>query len=164
MDLDEFMKNQDEAGMLKSRGYFNRLIKEEMDAGIPPSRIVMGGFSQGGAMALLTGITHPEKLGGIFALSCYTPLSNKLKDMLPESWPNKNVPVFVAHGDIDQVVRFELGQRSAQFLKDLGMNVDFRKYPDLGHAGRPDVTSDLAKYIRSILPPVEKKAQRPNGA
>lgn len=130
MDLEEFMKNQDEEGILRSRNFFNSLIKEEMDKGIKPSRIVLGGFSQGGAMSLLTGATHPEKLGGIFALSCYLPLSKKFKELLPPEWPNQKTPVFMAHGDIDSVVKFDLGHLSSNFLREQGMeNVEFHKYP-----------------------------------
>ncbi|EEP81154.1 hypothetical protein UREG_05996 [Uncinocarpus reesii 1704] len=126
---EEFVQRQDEPGILKSREYFNSLIKEEMDKGIKSSRIVLGGFSQGGAMSLVTGLTCKDKLGAIFALSSYLPLSNKIKELLPENWPNEKTPVFMAHGDIDAVVKFELGQKSAEHLKEMGMDVEFHKYP-----------------------------------
>lgn len=105
------------------------MIKEQIDKGIPASRIVLGGFSQGGAMSLLTGLTSPEKLGGIFALSCYLPLSHKFKELLPEGWPNQKTPLFMAHGDADQVVKYEFGQKSAEALKEMGVPVEFHTYP-----------------------------------
>lgn len=122
------MDQQDEAGLLKSRDYFNGLIKAEMDKGIEASRIVLGGFSQGGAMSLFTGLTHKEKLGGVFAMSCYVPLSHKFKELLPEAFPNQKTPVFMAHGDIDPVVKYEFGKHSHSFLKDLGVDAQFNTY------------------------------------
>lgn len=127
--MEEFLDQQDGAGIMKSQDYFNTLVKEEMDKGIKSSRIVLGGFSQGGAMSLFTGLTSPEKLGGIFGLSCYLPLSDKINKFLPEAWPNQKTPVFMAHGDIDEVVKFDFGQKSAQMLKDMEVDVEFHKYP-----------------------------------
>ena len=126
--MEEFFSNQDEAGMLKSRDTFNALIKEQVDKGIPASRIVLGGFSQGGAMALFTGTTHSEKLAAIFGLSCYLPLSNKINDFIPQDFPNKQTPLFMGHGDVDGVVKFEFGEKSAEHLKEMGMPVEFHKY------------------------------------
>lgn len=114
---------------MKSRDAFNGLVKEQMDKGIPASRIVLGGFSQGGAMSLLSGLTSPEKLGGIFALSCYLPLSHKFKELIPEPWANHKTPLFMAHGDSDGVVKYEFGQKSAEALKDMGVPVEFHTYP-----------------------------------
>lgn len=80
-------------------------------------------------MALLTGLTQKEKLGGIFALSCYLPLSNKIKELLPEGWPNEKTPLFMGHGDEDPVVKFDFGKRSADHMKEMGMPVEFHMYP-----------------------------------
>ncbi|EER29864.1 Phospholipase/Carboxylesterase family protein [Coccidioides posadasii C735 delta SOWgp] len=155
---EEFLRQQDEPGILRSRDYFNSLIKEEMDKGIKPSRIVLGGFSQGGAMSLITGLTCKEKLGGIFALSCYLPLSNKIKELLPENWPNEKTPVFMAHGNADSVVKFEFGQSSAKHLKEMGMEVDFNEYPGMGHSGDPLEIQDLEKFLAKVIPPESKEA------
>ena len=122
------MEQQDEVGLLRSREYFNGLIKAEMDKGIQASRIVLGGFSQGGAMSLLTGLTHKEKLGGVFALSSYLPLSHKFKEFLPEDFPNQKTPVFMAHGDIDAVVKYDFGKNSHAFVKELGVDAEFHTY------------------------------------
>lgn len=114
--------------MLRSRDVFNSLIKEQVDKGIPASRIALGGFSQGGAMSLFTGTTHSEKLAAIFGLSSYLPLSNKINEFMPQDWPNKQTPVFMAHGDADGVVKFEFGQKSADHLREMGMPVEFHKH------------------------------------
>lgn len=130
LDFQDNVRNQDEPGILRSRDYFNTLIKQEMDKGIKPSRIVLGGFSQGGAMSLFTGITGREKIGGVFGLSCYLLLSDRIKNFTPEDWPNKKTPFFLAHGEDDEVVRFPYGQRTAEMVKELGLeDVTFKTYP-----------------------------------
>lgn len=130
MDFEEAQRNQDEPGILKSRDYLNSLIKAEIDKGIEPSRILLGGFSQGGAMSLFTGITSPHKLGGIFGLSCYLLLSTKLKEFSPPGGelPNAKTPFFLAHGYEDPVVKYEFGDMTHKHLKGLGFDVEFHSY------------------------------------
>lgn len=90
---------EDESGILRSQQYLHSLIREEtQQKGISPSRVVLGGFSQGGAMSLLSGITYPEKLAGVFGLSCYMLLQGKLRDMIPRENPNKETSIFMGHG------------------------------------------------------------------
>ncbi|KAL2846213.1 acyl-protein thioesterase 1 [Aspergillus pseudodeflectus] len=154
LDFQEAVKNQDEAGILKSRDYFNTLIKEQVDKGIKPSRIVLGGFSQGGAMSLFSGITNPEKLGGVFGLSCYMLLSDRIKNYVPENWPNKKTPFFIAHGTEDDVVPHEFGKRSAELAKELGLeDVTFNSYPYLQHSADPLEIEDLEKFLNKTIPP-----------
>jgi predicted esterase len=104
------------------------LIKSEIDAGIPSSRIVIGGFSQGGAMSIFSGITAPTKLGGIFGLSCYLLLHSKIKEFVPANSPNKDTPIFMGHGDKDDLIRPQWGQTTAQILRDEGWKVDLKMY------------------------------------
>ena len=89
MSFDDLQQNEDEAGIRRTQAYFHSLIASEVNEGIPSDRIVLGGFSQGGAVSLMAGITNPTKLGGIFGLSCYLLLQGKLRGMVPESNPNK---------------------------------------------------------------------------
>lgn len=121
--------NQDERGILKSRDAFNALVQDEMKKGIKSERIVLGGFSQGGAMSLFTGLTSDVKVGGIFGLSCYLLLGDKIKELIPKEFPNKDTPVFMGHGEEDSIVKYEYGVKSAEALKEMGMGVEFRKYP-----------------------------------
>lgn len=101
-----------------------------MDKGIKASRIIIGGFSQGGAMSVFSGLTSKEKLGGVFGLSCYLLLSDRIKNYLPEEWANKKTPFFLAHGEDDEVVPLAFGQKSADLVKEIGLeNVSFNKYP-----------------------------------
>lgn len=100
-----------------------------MDKGIKPSRIVLGGFSQGGAISVFTGITGKEKLGGVFGLSCYLLLSDRIKSFTPEDWPNKKTPFFLAHGEDDEVVKYAYGEQSANMLEEIGLeDVSFNTY------------------------------------
>lgn len=129
MEFEEFLKSQDEPGIIRSRDYFNSLIEQEMEKNIKASRIILGGFSQGGAMSVFAGVTSKEKLGGVFGLSCYMLLSDRIKNYLPEGWPNKKTPFFLAHGLEDNVVPFASGKTSAAKLKELGLeNVSFSQY------------------------------------
>ncbi|RAH84710.1 acyl-protein thioesterase 1 [Aspergillus japonicus CBS 114.51] len=154
LDFEEAIRNQDEPGILRSREYFNTLIKEQMDKGISASRIVLGGFSQGGAMSLFAGLTSKEKLGGVFGLSCYLLLSDRIKNYIPEGFPNQGTPFFLAHGQEDEVVRFDFGKQSSEKLKELDLaKVEFHSYPYLGHSADPDEIEDLEKFLHSVIPP-----------
>ncbi|KAN0071909.1 Phospholipase/carboxylesterase/thioesterase [Elaphomyces granulatus] len=151
--LEEFLRRQDEPGILRSRNYFNSIIKEEVDKGVKPSRIVLGGFSQGGAMALFTGITNTQKIGGIFGLSCYLPLSDQVKVLIPEDCPNKQTPIFMGHGTADMILQCDFGKKSADYLKELGHDVEFRTYPELGHSADIEEIEDLENFLQKVIPP-----------
>ena len=80
-------------------------------------------------MSLFAGLTGEVKLGGIFGLSSYLLLADKFKEFIPKDFPNQSTPVFMGHGDMDAVVKFEYGQQTAEAFKGMGLQVDFRKYP-----------------------------------
>lgn len=92
---------EDEAGIEKAKKYIHGLIESEEKAGIPSNRILLGGFSQGGALALYSGLAYPKPLAGILALSCWIPLHKKLSF---QTLANRNTPTFQCHGDMDDVV------------------------------------------------------------
>lgn len=121
-------RNEDEAGILLSQAYFHELIQKEIDSGIPADRIVIGGFSQGGAMSIFSGLTAKVKLAGIVALSSYLLLSLKFADLVPKPQVNKDTPIFMAHGDSDQVVNPALGKMSFELLKEMGYNAKLKIY------------------------------------
>lgn len=79
-------------------------------------------------MSIFSGITAPTKLGGIFGLSCYLLLHNKVKELIPEGSPNKETPIFMGHGDSDPLVRPEWGRVTAKTLRDMGYGVTLRMY------------------------------------
>ncbi|KAJ9635439.1 hypothetical protein H2201_003101 [Coniosporium apollinis] len=157
MSLSDIAQREDEPGIIRSRNYFHEVINQEMAKGIPSERIVIGGFSQGGAISLLAGITCPHKLGGIFGLSSYLLLQGRIKDMVPAQNPNKDTPIFMGHGDADQVVRYEWGKRTAEKLKEWGWNVDFRTYHNLPHSADPVEIDHLEQYLNQRIPPLEKE-------
>jgi predicted esterase len=91
---------------------------------------VLAGFSQGGAISLFSGLSYPQKLGGIVGLSCYMLLRNKFRDIVEAGGgANKETEIFMGHGDIDGVVQHQFGKLTADTLIEWGYQVDFRTYP-----------------------------------
>ncbi|KAK5175263.1 uncharacterized protein LTR77_000400 [Saxophila tyrrhenica] len=145
-------RTEDEAGIVRSQKTFHNLIAEEIKAGIPSERIVLGGFSQGGAMSLMAGITCQERLGGIFGLSCYLLLAGKVREMVPKENPNKETKIFMGHGDEDPLVKAQWGRQTADKLKEWGWNVDLKMYKGLGHNASPQELGDLERYLLERIP------------
>jgi predicted esterase len=145
-------RSEDEEGIKRSQAVFHNLIAEEIKAGIPSERIVLGGFSQGGAMSLVSGVTCPTKLGGIFGLSCYLLLQSKLRDIIPAENPNKETKIFIGHGDADPLVKPEWGRLSAEKLKTWGWDVEFKTYKNLPHSASPQEIDDLEKWLKARIP------------
>lgn len=145
-------RSEDEQGILRSQKVFHNLIADEINNGIPSERIVLGGFSQGGAMSLMAGITCPTKLGGIFGLSCYLLLQGKVKDMVPADQPNQKTPILMGHGDADPLVKYQWGRATAEKLTEWGYDVDFKTYRGLPHAAAPEEIDDLERYLKQRLP------------
>ncbi|SZF00774.1 unnamed protein product [Blumeria hordei] len=154
--LNDLQSAQDETGILRSRTYLHNLINSEVSAGIPADRIVIGGFSQGGAMAIFSGITGQNKLGGIFGLSCYLLLHYKIQQFVAEAGDTKDTRIFMGHGDADPLVKPEWGRMSESFLSNMGFNVDLKMYPGLAHSADPQEINDLEGFLNSVIPPLEK--------
>ncbi|KAH7116877.1 Phospholipase/carboxylesterase/thioesterase [Dendryphion nanum] len=152
-------REEDEEGIKRSQEYFHSLVDAEVADGIPANRVVLGGFSQGGAMSILSGVTYKSQLGGIVGLSCYLLLQKKIKDMIPAENPNKETPIFLGHGDADQVVAHKYGKMSADELKRLGYNVDFRTYQDLIHSADPEEIDHFEEYLNQQIPPLGDKKE-----
>jgi predicted esterase len=145
-------RSEDEAGILRSRTYFHKLITDEIAAGIPSSRIVLGGFSQGGAMSLLSGATCPTQLAGIFGLSCYLLLQKKFQSLAAADVPNAKTPIFMGHGTADNVVRYVWGKATYEQLKEWGYDVEFKTYEGLPHSADPEELQDLAQWLKQRVP------------
>lgn len=144
----------DEVGILKSRSYVSSLVESEVkEHNISSDRIIVGGFSQGGAISVFTGLTIQRKLAGIFGLSCYLVLGNRIAEFVKEANNvNKDTPFFLAHGDSDPVVRYDWGKKTAQVVeKDLGHNVEFKTYRNLPHSAALEEIDDLEVWIRKCL-------------
>jgi len=155
----------DEASMLRSVAQLRQLINAEINAGIPAERIVIGGFSQGAAMSLLTGLTHEQKLGGAISLSGRLPLQNKLTDIATDH--GRSIPIFWAQGTTDEIVTVERATSSVEYLKTaLGIpdaaldapekgGIDFHSYEGLGHSRCPRELDDLKNWLKRVLPAQE---------
>jgi phospholipase/carboxylesterase len=122
---------QDEAGLRRSLGLVEAILAREKERGIPAGRIVLAGFSQGCAMALLTGLRHSERLAGIAGLSGYLPIAHTTA--AERSKANADVPIFLAHGTHDEVVAMERAEASRDALLALGYPVEWHEYL-IGHA------------------------------
>jgi len=164
--FDGIAKNSDDPpGIKESSEYIQALIAHETATkGIPPERIVLGGFSQGGAMSLFSGLTGPTKLAGIVGLSSYVLLKDKFKVLAAEAGNvNQDTKILMGHGDVDQVVRYNFGTLSYDFLKEAGYSVEFKTYPGVGHNVSPKGIADLAKYLEDTLPPLAQTAGASQG-
>lgn len=117
----------DEEGLRESRETVRALIAREAARGIPPRRVFVAGFSQGGAVAYLAALTHPERLAGVIALSTYMPTPALLA--AEASAANRDLPVFAAHGSHDDVVSPELGRRARDQLREAGYPLVWHEYP-----------------------------------
>lgn len=127
VSLDSSSRTVDAAGIIASRQAIRRLIERENQRGVPCSRVFLAGFSQGGAVAYTTALTHPETLAGVIALSTYIPNPQLLEDEATVA--NEAVPIFAAHGSEDDVVSPELGIRARDFLMRHGHQVEWHEYP-----------------------------------
>lgn len=138
----------DEAGLLESRTLVRQLIQREADRGVPGERVILAGFSQGGAVAYLTGLTHPTPLAGIIALSTYIPSPGLLVDGFVEA--NRQVPVFAAHGTHDDVVSPALGEHAVEVLRQLGIEPEWHRYP-LPHSVSLEEIADIGRWLRTLV-------------
>ncbi|KAK1455993.1 phospholipase/Carboxylesterase [Colletotrichum cuscutae] len=154
--VEALRESEDERGILASSEYFQQLVQAEVDAGIPAERVVLGGFSQGGAMAIFSGLTGKHRIGGIVGLSCWLLLSNKFAGLVPEEKANQETPMWLGHGDADPLVRPELGALSMDALKGLGYKVSRTLYPGMGHAACPEELDDVEAFLLERLPPTQK--------
>ncbi len=139
---------QDENGIRASEKSIQQLIQCENERGISSDRIFLAGFSQGGAMALQTGLRYSEKLAGILALSTFLPLADSL--ILEASSVNRRIPIFMAHGSVDPVVPFQFAKYSCEHLKELGYPVDWHTYP-MQHSTCAEEVEDISTWIRQIV-------------
>lgn len=136
----------DEAGVRESIAQVEALVAREGERGVPPARIVLAGFSQGGAITLAAGLRREAGLAGLVALSTYLPLVNHTAAEATAA--GKATPVFMAHGRQDPVVPLGLGQRSRDALRHLGASVDWREYP-MPHSLCAEEVRDLGDWLQA---------------
>lgn len=134
----------DQAAIDESTELVSRLIEREAERGIPADRIILAGFSQGGAIALHAGLRYPQTLAGIMGLSTYLLMPERVRE--ERSAANANTPVFLAHGSFDPVVPVTAGERSRDLLAELGYAPQWHSYP-MPHAVLPQEIEDIRQWI-----------------
>jgi phospholipase/carboxylesterase len=137
---------EDEKGIRESQGLLEKLIAAEKSKGA--KKIVLAGFSQGGAIVLQTGLRHAERLAGIMALSTYLPIAATLEK--EKSAINRDVPIFMAHGTYDDIIPLAKAQASKDLLVKAGYPVDWRTYP-MPHSVCPPEIGHISEFLLRIL-------------
>jgi phospholipase/carboxylesterase len=144
------VQREDEVGLRRSQASIEAVIAKEKARGVAASRIVVAGFSQGCAMALMTGLRHPEKLAGIVGLSGYLPLASMLA--AERHGANHDTPIFMAHGNADGVVPIARATASRDALAALGYGVEWHEYP-MAHSVCMEEIADLNAWLTRVLAP-----------
>ena len=140
---------QDEVGINSMQDTINSMIEAEIARGIPSQRILLAGFSQGGAMALHTATRFDQPLAGVLALSTYLPLKNQLKEKQPPA--NKHLPIWMAHGRHDSVITLATAQSSQQTLEAAGYEVEWHEY-EMPHSVCEEEINDIRDFLLRVLP------------
>lgn len=143
---------EDEKGLLESSKTIQSLVEKEVASGIPSDRIIVGGFSQGGVISILTGLMSPTPLAGVVCLSAFLPLKDKIKQL--QGPHASQLKIFWGHGTDDPIVQYQWGAKSVEFLKqDLGIaNIEFKSYPGLVHSASPLELKDLTEWLSLRVP------------
>lgn len=144
----ELRREIDEKGVHESAERIRDLIVRENERGVPVERIVLVGFSQGGAVALHVGLRYPERLAALAGLSTYLVCDESLEDELSEA--NRSTPIFQAHGSSDPMVPLSRGEQARDRLRQLGYAVDWHSYP-MGHEVHPDEIRAIGELINRRL-------------
>jgi phospholipase/carboxylesterase len=144
----DLVRREDEIGLRSSQLQVEALIAREKARGIPASRIILAGFSQGCAMTLQAGLRHPEKLAGLMCLSGYVPLPDKLEaEHTPQSLAT---PVFMVHGSGDGVIPIARAIASRDQLVKLGYQVEWHEYP-MQHSLCAEEVDDISAWLKKVL-------------
>ena len=144
----DFDRRADEEGVRESAGIARALVDEQIARGIAAERIVLAGFSQGGAIALYAGLRFPFRLAGILALSTYLPAPRSLEAQAHPA--NRDVPIFLAHGSQDPIIALSLSERSRASLAALGYIVEVHTYP-MPHSVCAEEVRDIENWLSRVL-------------
>ncbi len=145
---DASIRREDERGVRASQSLVEALIEREKARGTKPGRLVLAGFSQGGAIALQTGLRQPQRLAGIMALSTYVPIAGKLA--AEASTANRDTPIFMAHGTQDPIIPLPLAAQSRDLLQSLGHAVEWHQY-GMPHSVCAEEVRDIGAWLAKVL-------------
>lgn len=144
--LDEFDGREDEVGLVKSKKEINDIIESEVKSGLPESRIVLGGFSQGGVVSIFSALTGTYNLAGLISLSAYLPIRKSFASHMNPAL--KSLPIFMGHGTADYVVQYKWGKDSYGWLKGSGCtNVTFKSYENMQHSCNDFEIEDVREFL-----------------
>ena len=141
-------RGHDRGGIEQSIRQVRSLLEQEQERGIHASRIILAGFSQGGAIALLLGLKYPHRLAGLIALSTYLLYGDTLREQVPEE--NSDLPLFMAHGSFDPIVPLALGDAARKQLDALGFPLEWHTYP-MPHSVCPEEVADITAWLGNRL-------------
>lgn len=144
----DFTNHEDAEGINASAQLIETLIEQQLQHGVNSNKIVLAGFSQGGAIALHTALRYQQPLAGIMALSTYLPLVQTFQSELSET--NHAIPIMMCHGMHDPVVQYHLGDDTKYFLEQAGFKVDWHSYP-MQHSVCPEEIADISQWLQQIL-------------
>ena len=144
----DLVRREDEKGIRASQLQVEALIEREVERGSAKSRIVLAGFSQGGAIALQTGLRQSEPLAGVIALSCYLPLADAFAT--ERAAPSATTPIFMGHGTSDPIVPLARGAASRDALAAAGHAVEWHQYP-MPHSVNEQEIRDIAAFLKRVL-------------
>lgn len=144
----ELDKRADEGGVRRSQALIEELIADQRSKGIASARILLAGFSQGGVIALQSGLRHPEKLAGIMALSTYLACADSLG--VEASAANRQIPLFMVHGSMDPVIPVALARLSKARLETHGYQVEWHEY-GMPHSVCAEEVDDIAAFLKRVL-------------
>ena len=153
--MNDIARLPDETGIRESQAAIEQVIAREVERGIAPRRIVLAGFSQGGAIALQTALRRNDALGGVIALSTYLTLEDSLAREATRS--SRGVPIFMAHGTQDPVVPLQLAEASAATLRAQGYEVEWHTYP-MPHSVCAEEVEDLSAFLERVFTGAQAKS------
>lgn len=157
--MNDIARLPDEKGIRESQAEIVRLIARERDRGMPAERIVLAGFSQGGAMALQVGLRHAERLAGIIALSAYLVLEDSLDT--EASAANRLTPILMAHGTEDPVIPLQLAEASHALLEARGYRVQWHTWP-MPHSVCAEEVLAVAEFLTGLFAPDADTGEAPS--
>lgn len=144
----DFHGKVDEQGIAQAERALSQLIEKQILEGIASNKIILIGFSQGGALALHAALRYPKPLAGVAGLSTYLPIHESLKDL--KSTANNQVPIFLAHGIVDTIVPYWMGQQSCSTLEEAGYKPTWHSYP-IAHTVCMPECHELGHWIDRVL-------------
>ncbi|KAI1304897.1 Acyl-protein thioesterase 1 [Halotydeus destructor] len=146
------IEGAEDANSIKKAGeLMTKFLDDEISkSGIKSNRILLGGFSQGGGLALHTGFRYSKPLAGLLGLSCWLPLHKEFPGAMNEA--NKDIAILQCHGQVDTIVPIKWGDMSASIIKTMTSKSEFKSYPGLAHSSSEEELRDMKEFIKRVLP------------